>query len=64
MDFAWSDEQLAFRKSVIQFAQKELNYDVIEADRGLVCVVPAAQPGPRLPPDSLRGRAAAIGSLS
>ncbi len=33
MDFAWSDEQLAFRKSVIQFAQKELNYDVIEADR-------------------------------
>jgi len=33
LDFAWSDEQLAFRKSVIQFAQKELNYDVIEADR-------------------------------
>jgi len=33
LDFAWSDEQLAFRKSVIQFAQEELNYDVIEADR-------------------------------
>jgi alkylation response protein AidB-like acyl-CoA dehydrogenase len=32
LDFAWTDEQLAYRKSVIQFAQKELNYDVIKAD--------------------------------
>lgn len=33
MDFAWSDEQLAFRKAVIQFAQKELNTDLIERDQ-------------------------------
>ncbi len=32
MDFAFTDEQLAYRKSVIQFAQKELNHDVIGAD--------------------------------
>ena len=32
MDFAWSDEQLDFRKEVIRFAKAELNYDMIEAD--------------------------------
>ncbi len=32
MDFAWSDEQLDFRKEVIRFAKTELNYDMIEND--------------------------------
>lgn len=32
MDFAWSDEQLDFRKEVIRFAKQELNYDMIEND--------------------------------
>ncbi|HEV2175788.1 MAG TPA: acyl-CoA dehydrogenase family protein [Terriglobia bacterium] len=32
MDFAWSEEQAAFRKSVIEFAKQELNYDMIAAD--------------------------------
>jgi alkylation response protein AidB-like acyl-CoA dehydrogenase len=32
LDFAWSDEQLDFRKEVIRFAKAELNYDMIEAD--------------------------------
>lgn len=33
MDFSWSEEQLAFRKSVIRFAQQELKHDMIEYDR-------------------------------
>lgn len=33
MDFAWNDEQQAFYKAVVEFAQKELNGDVIERDR-------------------------------
>jgi len=33
MRFAWSDEQLAAKKAVIQFAQRELNEDLIERDR-------------------------------
>ena len=33
MDFAWSDEQAAFRKEVIRFAKEELKGDVIERDR-------------------------------
>ncbi len=32
MDFAWSDEQLDFRREVIRFAKTELNYDMIEND--------------------------------
>jgi L-prolyl-PCP dehydrogenase len=32
LDFAWNEEQLALRRSVIQFAQKELGSDVIEED--------------------------------
>lgn len=33
MDFSWSEEQLAYKKSVIKFAQKELNDGIIERDR-------------------------------
>jgi len=33
MDFSWTDEQLAYKKAVIGFAQKELDDDVIERDR-------------------------------
>ncbi len=33
MDFEFSEEQLEFKKSAIQFAQKALNDDVIERDR-------------------------------
>ncbi len=32
MDFSWSDEQLAFRQAVIEFAQKELNDRILERD--------------------------------
>ncbi len=32
MDFAWTDEQFAFRQSVIKFAQQELNADPVERD--------------------------------
>jgi alkylation response protein AidB-like acyl-CoA dehydrogenase len=32
LDFAWSDEQLDFRREVIRFAKTELNYDMIEND--------------------------------
>jgi alkylation response protein AidB-like acyl-CoA dehydrogenase len=32
MDFAWSDEQLAFRHAVVEFAQKELNDRLVERD--------------------------------
>src|SRR5262245_13176828 len=33
MDFSWTTEQLALKKAVIQFAQKELNAGLIERDR-------------------------------
>ena len=33
LDFAWTDEQLAFRKEVIRFAREELNDDLIRRDR-------------------------------
>jgi alkylation response protein AidB-like acyl-CoA dehydrogenase len=32
MDFAWTDEQLAYQKAAIEFARKELNEDRIEND--------------------------------
>ena len=33
MDFRWSDEQLALKNKVIQFAQQELNEDLVERDK-------------------------------
>jgi hypothetical protein len=33
MDFSWNDEQLAYKKAVIEFAQKELNEGMVERDR-------------------------------
>lgn len=33
MDFAWSEEQAAFRKEVLRFAKEELKDDVIERDK-------------------------------
>jgi len=33
MDFSWSDEQLMFKNAVIEFARKELNYDVMAFDK-------------------------------
>jgi alkylation response protein AidB-like acyl-CoA dehydrogenase len=33
MDFTWSDEQLEFKKTVIAFAQKELNDNPLERDK-------------------------------
>ena len=33
MDFAWSDEQAAFRKEVLRFATEELKDDVIARDQ-------------------------------
>ncbi|MEZ4729014.1 MAG: acyl-CoA dehydrogenase family protein [Caldilineaceae bacterium] len=33
MDFAWSEEQIAFKRAVINFAQNELNEDVIARDQ-------------------------------
>ncbi|HYA23931.1 MAG TPA: acyl-CoA dehydrogenase family protein [Terriglobales bacterium] len=33
MDFSWNEEQLAFRREITRFAQKELNDNVIERDR-------------------------------
>ena len=33
MDFAWTEEQTAFRQSVIKFARQELNNNLIERDR-------------------------------
>jgi alkylation response protein AidB-like acyl-CoA dehydrogenase len=33
MDFSWSEEQLEFKKAVIDFAQKELNEGLVERDR-------------------------------
>ena len=32
MDFSWTEEQLAYKKTVIEFAQKELNEGMIERD--------------------------------
>ena len=32
MDFAWSEEQIAFKQRVIKFAQENLNGDIIERD--------------------------------
>lgn len=33
MDFSWSEEQLAYRRAVIEFARKELDDSMIERDR-------------------------------
>jgi len=33
MDFSWTEEQLNFKKTVIEFAQKELNTGMIDRDR-------------------------------
>jgi alkylation response protein AidB-like acyl-CoA dehydrogenase len=33
MDFSWTEEQLAYKKAVIKFAQKELNNNMIQRDR-------------------------------
>ncbi|MBE9028846.1 acyl-CoA dehydrogenase family protein [filamentous cyanobacterium LEGE 11480] len=32
MDFSWSDEQLAFKQKVVQFAQDHLNDNIVERD--------------------------------
>jgi alkylation response protein AidB-like acyl-CoA dehydrogenase len=33
MDFSWTDEQLSFKKQVVDFAKKELNNNLIERDK-------------------------------
>lgn len=33
MDFSWSEEQLAYQKAAIEFAEKELNHERVENDR-------------------------------
>ncbi len=33
MDFSWSDEQLAFKQSIIKFTKNEMNNATIERDR-------------------------------
>jgi alkylation response protein AidB-like acyl-CoA dehydrogenase len=33
VDFAWTEEQIAYKKAVIDFASKELNQGIIERDR-------------------------------
>lgn len=33
MDFSWSEEQLTFKRAVVEFAQKELNTGLLERDR-------------------------------
>lgn len=33
MDFSWTEEQLAYKQAVIEFAQKELNGGLVERDR-------------------------------
>ena len=33
MDFSWTEEQLKFKKAVVEFAQKELNEGLIDRDR-------------------------------
>jgi len=32
MDFSWTDEQLAYKKAVVTFAQNELNHGIVERD--------------------------------
>jgi alkylation response protein AidB-like acyl-CoA dehydrogenase len=39
MDFSWTDEQLAYKRAVIEFATRELNDGLIERDRqGELCL--------------------------
>ena len=38
MEFSWSDEQLAYKKAVIDFARKELNQDMIQRDKERVFI--------------------------
>jgi alkylation response protein AidB-like acyl-CoA dehydrogenase len=33
MDFSWTDEQVALKSAVIEFAKRELNDDLIASDR-------------------------------
>ncbi len=33
MDFSWTEEQLAYKKAVVEFAQKELNLEMVERDK-------------------------------
>ena len=33
MDFSWTEEQMAYKKAVVEFAQKELNLEMVERDR-------------------------------
>jgi alkylation response protein AidB-like acyl-CoA dehydrogenase len=33
MDFSWSDEQMAYKQSVVKFAENELNHAAIERDK-------------------------------
>ena len=33
MDFGWTDEQLRFKDTVLQFAQRELNHDLLQRDK-------------------------------
>ena len=33
MDFSWTEEQLAYKKAVVEFAQKELNFEMVERDK-------------------------------
>lgn len=33
MDFSWTDEQLAYRQAVVEFARKNLNDEILEDDR-------------------------------
>lgn len=33
MDFSWSEEQLAYKRAVIEFAQRELNQEMVERDQ-------------------------------
>lgn len=33
MDFSWTEEQLAYKKAVVEFAQKELNQEMVERDK-------------------------------
>jgi alkylation response protein AidB-like acyl-CoA dehydrogenase len=38
MDFSWTDEQLALKKGIIEFAQRDLNDDLVRSDRdGTFC---------------------------
>src|SRR3972149_1885595 len=38
MDFSWTDEQLAYKKAVIDFARKELNQEMIQRDKERVFI--------------------------